>query len=90
MQSIEDLAVRGDFLYTVGGSGLHVFDISVPLTPVLINSLPDQGVSIRLAGSRAFVGHGNAVSIFSLADPHSPSLTTTLPQEAVHGAANMG
>ncbi|GJM44632.1 MAG: hypothetical protein DHS20C21_14740 [Gemmatimonadota bacterium] len=66
---------------TAGSGGLHVIDVTVPETPVLLaNAIAPWAQDVAVAGSHAYVSlaQGNGVvRVFDISDPNVPSIVTT-------------
>jgi hypothetical protein len=72
-----EMVVQGDLAYMlVSGSGLEIYDLTSPLSPQLLVTLPlDLGYTtdIRVEGERAFVmGVGGDITVVDINDPHAP------------------
>jgi len=77
----EAIAASGDYLYVTHFSSnvLHVYDISSPLSPVLMSStaINPQPYSIDVNDGYAYIPSysNNQLQIFDVSNPASPSLT---------------
>lgn len=71
------LAQTGSHLFVSSGGVVFVYDVSVPLAPVLVNDLPLGGGSlygVDQMGPYHAVSHGSRVWLFDLSDITSESL----------------
>ncbi len=72
---VRKIDTQGDFVYTVGSSGLQIIDISDIFTPVLIGSINIGGAgwNITVNGSYAYCADGNnGLQIIDVNNPSSP------------------
>lgn len=75
------LAARGNYLYAAAyETGLVIFDISNPTTPIVaaILDMPSEAVGIGIEGEHAFVLCETGLMVFDLVNPVSPHLVATL------------
>ena len=77
--SVSSIAVAGNTAYvTTGNSGLCIFDIANPESPVAIGryDTPGQAYDVVLAGSQAYIADGTAgLHVVNVADPQHPTGT---------------
>ena len=69
---------NGNYLYTAGGKGLSVYDLSTPAAPRLMKRLPGvSGRQMAMQNNRLYItARGQGLWIFDLADPAEPRLLT--------------
>ncbi len=69
---------NGNYLYTAGGKGLSVYDLSTPVAPRLVKRLPGvSGRQMAMQNNRLYItARGQGLWIFDLADPAEPRLLT--------------
>ena len=69
---------NGNYLYTAGGKGLSVYDLSTPAAPRLVKRLPGvSGRQMAMQNNRLYItARGQGLWIFDLADPAEPRLLT--------------
>jgi len=84
------VASRGDYLYFAGEVEIRIVDLSDPMAPTTVGSVPSSGLAndILVIGDYAYVstpdyyyGYPSRVDVFSLANP-------TVPQPVGHVAMN--
>jgi len=79
---LSSLAVQGDYLYAVDGSGgtFLVFDISTPTSPTLVGSLSLGGTAgdVAVRGLRAHVPTAAGLTLIDIADPNAPEVDRTV------------
>lgn len=72
---LNDVAVRGSYVYAVGFFGVHLVDVSAPENPILLETLStaNQATGIELAGDIALVSVSERpLQILDISDPASP------------------
>jgi hypothetical protein len=72
---ITDLKVAGSYVYICMGGGLHVFDISSPLTPTEVGLLTlYSGISLDIVGSLVYLANnGYGIQVVDVSTPSSPT-----------------
>jgi len=87
---LNDLAVRGAYVYAVGFLGVHVVDVSDPLHPVHLGtiSMENQVTDIELVGDIALVSvFERPLTLLDISDPASPEVIGAGPSLATIVAA---
>jgi hypothetical protein len=88
------ITTRGSVAYIGGAAGeVHLYDISVPSQPQLIESQAIPGAFDQVVGSGNFIvsGHENGIDIYDLTDPLHPQHVAGLPSlDLVRGVALHG
>src|SRR6476661_2864520 len=72
--SLARFTVVNNYLYTVDKENLKVYDISYPMNPLYVRTVP-IGFEIETIfpfGNKLFIGSTSMVHIFSIADPSNP------------------
>jgi hypothetical protein len=69
----EDVAVQGNYAYMTADAGLDILDVSNPVLPVLVGTLPGPYGHIVLNGHYAYLAAGGLV-IVDIADPAHPAV----------------
>lgn len=76
--SLSRLAIRGDYLFALGGTELHVFDISAGDSPRRIGetevAFPNPETIFIDEGGRLYVGCRDGLAIYDIAQPTAPRL----------------
>ena len=79
---IMGVAVAGTTAYVSGyGGTLHSYDVSTPITPHLLATVPGGGGALAVAGTVAVVADpdNNAVQVFDVSNPAAPVRRGTAP-----------
>lgn len=73
------VTVSGSYAYVASNSGLHIVDVSMPISPTIVGSAATghdsdgSGRSVELLGNYAYVGGGRpGVQLVDISDPTSP------------------
>jgi hypothetical protein len=71
---VQDLAIKGNFIFVTDGLGFSVLDITNPYNPIFIRYVPTEGLCEGLAIHRdgLFVITERLTLIFSIVDPTNP------------------
>ncbi|HVK98686.1 MAG TPA: hypothetical protein VM553_02695, partial [Dongiaceae bacterium] len=95
--SVYSLAVAGDYVFTTEYSyswpdsrfqGINVIDVSDPLQPTKVASLPLGTIPVQLAasGQHLYVSGGSQFSVVDISNPLAPVLAATLQHPSNFGA----
>ncbi|MBN2802783.1 MAG: hypothetical protein JXR91_06790 [Deltaproteobacteria bacterium] len=58
--AITDIKISGDYIYIATDNGTHIADISSPLHPIVLATIPVNGAHITANGTNVFVGNSTA------------------------------
>ena len=84
--TVIDLAKQGSYIYAVTISGLDVFDVGNPVSPILVNNDIKFSISgaiearevLEVGGSYAYLTTGQNLLVFNLSDPAHPTLVNSI------------
>ncbi len=89
--------VSGNYLYAANNgappySGLYIYDLSKPATPVDVGFNDHQGYAIRVAvsGTYAYVLYSTSLRIFDISNPKLPVATGQIPATSQTLAVSQG
>lgn len=80
LSEINDVVISGNYAYIANGdSGLAIFDISTPSSPILAGSYDAEGFirDIAVLGNSVYAADGNGLVIIDVSTPSSPELVGT-------------
>jgi hypothetical protein len=81
-ETLQDVAVQGDYAYVVNGYGLHVIDITEPDSPSAVGSYitPGMAFSVAVSGHFAYVADKNSgFTVIDITEPDAPALAGLNP-----------
>lgn len=83
--------IQGKYAYTIGFNDgqLHVIDITVPSSPVIVGSLfaPTNVYGLEIKGNYAYaIDPADGLVVFDISNPFSPSVETTISITALGGS----
>jgi len=78
---VVDLALDGDTLFVVDGSGLATFDVTDPSRPAPLGAYraTEWCAAVALSADLAFLACGDELQVLDVAAPSSPALAASLP-----------
>jgi hypothetical protein len=68
-----DIAVQGDYAFTVDFSEFRTIAVGDPSQPTLVGSAPGDGVGIAVSASRAYVSRTDGLWTVDITDPAQPA-----------------
>jgi len=88
-----DVVVDGTTAYVALDTGVHVYDVTDPGSPVRVGHLylPSPALDLDLAGSILYVANGESgLQVVDVSIPAAPSLLGSLPTAGTRGVAVQG
>jgi hypothetical protein len=88
------IAISGNYAYVLAGGNraeLYVLDISIPSSPLLVqttvlgNTWDTLPTCITVSGSYLYVGDWDGIKIFDISNPVSPQIVSYLPDPNLYG-----
>jgi hypothetical protein len=78
-----NLAVAGNYAYVVCDRGLQIIDVSDPLKPAIIATVPEikSGTAVAIQFRYAFVTDSEGLKVVDITVPNRPRLAATVPVE---------